>query len=164
MTFEQKSKGKEGTDYTYMSGKPGYIYDSGFAFVGHFASNIRSSSLCLWSLANGNQFQYPYWKISWTEEPGGLQSMGSQRVGTTGWLTLTAYSNDLICPCKFPILSFSWLACCYHLGELSVTSPSGKTHLPLSWPLPQCVNLWCIVCYPTAYLLSSLTALFTACS
>ena len=21
------------------------------------------------------------WKISWTEEPGGLQSMGSQRVG-----------------------------------------------------------------------------------
>ena len=23
------------------------------------------------------------WKISWTEEPGGLQSMGSQRVNTT---------------------------------------------------------------------------------
>ena len=23
------------------------------------------------------------WKVSWTEEPGGLQSMGSQRVGTT---------------------------------------------------------------------------------
>ena len=23
------------------------------------------------------------WKISWTEEPGGLQSMGSQRVGMT---------------------------------------------------------------------------------
>ena len=29
------------------------------------------------------------WKISWTEEPGGLQSMGSQRVGTTERLTLT---------------------------------------------------------------------------
>ena len=31
------------------------------------------------------------WKISWTEEPGGLQSMGSQRVGhdwaTNTWLT-----------------------------------------------------------------------------
>ena len=25
--------------------------------------------------------QYPCWKISWTEEPGGLQAMGSQRVG-----------------------------------------------------------------------------------
>ena len=23
----------------------------------------------------------PVWEISWTEEPGGLQSMGSQRVG-----------------------------------------------------------------------------------
>ena len=23
----------------------------------------------------------PVWKIPWTEEPGGLQSMGSQRVG-----------------------------------------------------------------------------------
>ena len=27
---------------------------------------------------NGNPFQYSCWKISWTEEPGGLQSMGSQ--------------------------------------------------------------------------------------
>ena len=30
---------------------------------------------------NGNQLQYLAWKIPWTEEPGGLQSMGSQRVG-----------------------------------------------------------------------------------
>ena len=32
------------------------------------------------------------WKIPWTEEPGGLQSMGSQRVGhdsATNLLTLT---------------------------------------------------------------------------
>lgn len=134
MTFEQKSKGKEGTDYTDMSGKLGYIYASGFAFVGHFASNIPSSLLCLWSLA------------------------------CIALMHHSAYWNDLICPCKFPILSFSWLASCYHLGELSVTSPSGKTHLPLSSPLPQCVYLWCILCYPTAYLLSSFTALFTACS
>ena len=28
------------------------------------------------------------WKISWTEEPGGLQSMGSQRVGHN-WVTNT---------------------------------------------------------------------------
>ena len=26
-------------------------------------------------------FRILAWKISWTEEPGGLQSMGSQRVG-----------------------------------------------------------------------------------
>ena len=30
---------------------------------------------------HGNSFQYSCRKISWTEEPGGLQSMGSQRVG-----------------------------------------------------------------------------------
>ena len=30
---------------------------------------------------NGNPFQYSSWRIPWTEEPGDLQSMGSQRVG-----------------------------------------------------------------------------------
>ena len=28
-----------------------------------------------------NPLQYSAWKIPWTEEPGGLQSMGSHRVG-----------------------------------------------------------------------------------
>ena len=30
---------------------------------------------------NGNPRGILAWEISWTEEPGGLQSMGSQRVG-----------------------------------------------------------------------------------
>ena len=30
---------------------------------------------------NGNPFQYSYLGSPWTEEPDGLQSMGSQRVG-----------------------------------------------------------------------------------
>ena len=30
---------------------------------------------------NGNHSSIPAWKVPWTEEPGGLQSMGSQRVG-----------------------------------------------------------------------------------
>ena len=30
---------------------------------------------------NGNPLQYPCLENSWIEEPGGLQSMGSQRVG-----------------------------------------------------------------------------------
>ena len=30
---------------------------------------------------NSNPFRYSCWKIPWTEEPGRLQSMGSQRVG-----------------------------------------------------------------------------------
>ena len=28
------------------------------------------------------------WNVPWTEEPGGLQSMGSQRVGTTEQLSM----------------------------------------------------------------------------
>ena len=30
---------------------------------------------------NGNPLQYSPWRIPWIEEPGGLQSMESQRVG-----------------------------------------------------------------------------------
>ena len=32
---------------------------------------------------HGNPLQYLAWKIPWTEEPGGLHSIGSQRVGHT---------------------------------------------------------------------------------
>ena len=35
------------------------------------------------------------WKTSWTEEPGGLQSMGSQRVGLPEWLTLPHFRPTL---------------------------------------------------------------------
>ena len=31
---------------------------------------------------NGNPLQYSRWEIPWTEEPGGLQSMGSQKSQT----------------------------------------------------------------------------------
>ena len=30
---------------------------------------------------HGNPLQYSSWRIPWTEEPGGLQSIGLQRVG-----------------------------------------------------------------------------------
>ena len=30
---------------------------------------------------NGKSLQYSSWEISWAEEPGGLQSLGSLRVG-----------------------------------------------------------------------------------
>ena len=35
------------------------------------------------------------WKILWTEEPGGLQSMGLQRVDTIERLTLSLYNSSL---------------------------------------------------------------------
>ena len=38
------------------------------------------------------------WRIPWTEEPGGLQSMGSQQLDTAEWLTLS-----LCCCCIIEI-------------------------------------------------------------
>ena len=32
-------------------------------------------------VGNGNHFSILSWRIPWTEEPGGLQTMGSQRLG-----------------------------------------------------------------------------------
>ena len=34
------------------------------------------------------------WKITWTEEPGGLQSMGSQELDTAQRLSNTDQTND----------------------------------------------------------------------
>ena len=49
------------------------------------------------------------WRIPWTEEPGGLQSLGSQRVrhhrATT--LTLTHRVKDIFIQTMFPVLE-SW--------------------------------------------------------
>ena len=36
------------------------------------------------------------WKIPWTEEPGGLQSMGSQESDTTDRLSMLVKSEPLI--------------------------------------------------------------------
>ena len=36
------------------------------------------------------------WSIPWTEEPGGLQYMGSERVGHTERLTLSKVSNHFL--------------------------------------------------------------------
>ena len=37
---------------------------------------------------SGNPLHYSCWRIPWTEEPGGLQSVGSQRVGHN-WVAFT---------------------------------------------------------------------------
>ena len=47
----------------------------------------------------------PAWRIPWTEEPGGLQSMGSQRVGHTEELTLRAFHSPMA---RFGV-TVSWL-------------------------------------------------------
>ena len=61
---------------------------SGGIVVKNLTANAGDSrdlgSICGWErtsgVGNGNQLQYFAWKIPWTEEPGGLQSMELQRV------------------------------------------------------------------------------------
>ena len=62
--------GSDGKASAYNEGDPGSIPGSG-----------RSPGE-----GNGNPLQYLAWKIPWMEESGGLQSMGSQRVGHD-WVT-----------------------------------------------------------------------------
>ena len=50
------------------------------------AGNLRDEGSNLWSgrppgEENGNPLQILAWRIPWAEEPGGLQSIESQRVG-----------------------------------------------------------------------------------
>ena len=68
------------------------------------------------------------WKIPWTEEPGGLQSMGSQRVGHD-WTT--SPSPFLIFHCVYvPLLSYPSI--CWWTSRL-LSCPSYK----------QCCNEFC---------------------
>ena len=59
--------GSDGKESAYNAGDPGSIPGSG-----------RSPGD-----GNGNLLQYLAWRIPWTEETGGLQSMGSQRLDMT---------------------------------------------------------------------------------
>ena len=83
------------------TGGPGGLPSMGSHRVGHdwrdlAAAAARTSLVVHWlslqastavgtglipDQGNGNPFQYLAWKIPWTEEPGRLRSMGSQRVG-----------------------------------------------------------------------------------
>ena len=53
-------------------------------------------------------------RIPWREEPGGLQSMGSQRVDTTERLT---FSFRLILGFPASVSAFLVLLCCYYAGS-----------------------------------------------
>ena len=46
------------------------------------------------------------WEIPWTEEPGGLQSVGSQESDTAEWLTLLGLLRDL------PGITYTSRHCC----------------------------------------------------
>ena len=63
-----------------------------------FKSWLYSSVLLLLGEGNGTHSSALTWKIPWTEEPGGLQSMGSLRVGhdwATSLFTFTALEKEM---------------------------------------------------------------------
>ena len=67
------------------------------------------------------------WKISWTEEPGGLQSMGSQRVGHD-WAT-----NTYLLPLGLPLGLGYWIA--FLQMKLVSASLVYNPHYNHSWEL-----------------------------
>ena len=82
------------------------------------------------------------WRIPWTAEPGGLQSMGSQRVGhdgVTNTITSTFQYRSLHCVEKSSLCSIvgSW--------QLSVLCLVGDIYQPQypSYPLPFPLVLQC---------------------
>ena len=51
-------------------------------YIDHRQCGKCSEKLCIvFGEGNGNPLQYSCLEIPWIEDPGGLQSMGSQRIG-----------------------------------------------------------------------------------
>ena len=63
---------------------------------------------------HGNRLQYASWRMPWTEEPGGLQSMGSQRVGHDRVTSLTYIQYTQLLPIFTASKVIHILHLCYH--------------------------------------------------
>ena len=92
------------------------------------------------------------WRIPWTEEPGGLQSVGSQRVDTPEWLTLSLsflYHPEFTNGCGGAVLMCTassssrpvWWSLQWSLWGIFwlIMIHSGWLH-PSEWVLPLSVN------------------------
>ena len=67
---------------------------------------------------HGNPLQYSCWKISWAEEPGGIQCMGSQRV-IHDWVTkhIALFIHPFTHPSRQPF-SEPYIQSASHLNEI----------------------------------------------
>ena len=74
----------------------------------------------------GDPLQFPAWKLPWTEEPGGLPSLGSLRVGHDWATSLSLFTfihwrngwNPLQCSClENPRDSGAWWAAVYGVAQ-----------------------------------------------
>ena len=88
----------------------GYLYR-------YLFSCLLLSTFLLIGEGNGNPLQNSYLENSWTEEPGRLQSMGSQRVG-----------HDWVTSLSFPFLSFPFLSYLPYIQSTSGILPGRMKH------------------------------------
>ena len=71
------------------------------------------------------------WKIPWTEEPGGLQSMGTKELNTTWWLKQQHVLNaslSLLCIEYFTFITGFFYCCWFHSFVTSFLSTKKISH------------------------------------
>ena len=81
-------------------------------------------------VGSGNQLQYSWLKIPWTEEPGGLQFLGLQKSWRTEWLSLTRPWIFLL---SFFCRSFSPQAFSTRFPGLILLHSLLFVYIPFSW-------------------------------
>ena len=75
------------------------------------------------------------WKISWTEQPGGLQSMGSQRVGHDLATSLFFSFFSLHNPCRAPEgMERPWSPWTLRFSPPSKMQTRCREQIPRAWP------------------------------
>ena len=73
------------------------------------------------------------WRVRWTEEPGGLQSIGSQRVGHDWATQQQAQCNAVFLQVFFKLLSWDFSFSCSNLA----LPPQASCYLGISFPFPR---------------------------
>ena len=112
-TWEVFWGGSDSKALAYNAGDPGSIPRSG-----------RSPGE-----GNGNHSSTPAWKIPWTEEPGGLRSMGSQRVGLPTRLSSFAFTSLRLHTQGKTSPLWLWPSCSLH-SEKRGEQPEHQSHSP----------------------------------
>ena len=67
---------------------------------------------------HGNPLQHPCWEIPWTEEPGGLQSIGSPRTDTTKHTHAHTHTHIDTCVTLKKLFFFFWSLLPAHWASL----------------------------------------------
>ena len=75
------------------------------------------------------------WKIPWTEEPGGLQSMGLQRV-RQDWMTEHRTLSRVPCSIELVLIRYVFYTCCCEVASVVSDSVRPQRRQPTRLPCP----------------------------